>query len=161
MSETPSLPHSVDPAGGNRHEGRDWSVKTIFLVLAGIMAIVVVGLIAAGVAQRAFRRDRVAAEPPSLSGRVRVPPQPRLQSAPWRDLHAMVEAQERLLSSYGWIDRSRGVVRIPIDRAIDLALEEGFPVRGGLDRRGGRAQRPQDRPRRLDESYSGGEEGLK
>lgn len=29
------------------------------------------------------------------------------------------------LESYGWVDRSRNVIHIPIDRAIDLVLQEG------------------------------------
>ena len=30
------------------------------------------------------------------------------------------------LSSYGWVDRSRGVVHIPIDRAMELVAKEGM-----------------------------------
>lgn len=30
------------------------------------------------------------------------------------------------LSSYGWVDQSRGVVRIPIDRAMQLVAKEGM-----------------------------------
>jgi hypothetical protein len=35
----------------------------------------------------------------------------------------LVAEQKRTLESYGWIDRERGIVRIPIDRAIDLTAE--------------------------------------
>ncbi len=34
-----------------------------------------------------------------------------------------------MLKSYGWIDRDKGVVRIPIDRAIEILAERGLPVR--------------------------------
>jgi hypothetical protein len=38
------------------------------------------------------------------------------------------QAAERRLSSYGWVDRGRGVVHVPIERAIDLYVaEEGGP----------------------------------
>jgi hypothetical protein len=40
-----------------------------------------------------------------------------------------VARDKELLSTYGWVDRPAGVVRIPIDRAIDITLERGFPVR--------------------------------
>ena len=33
------------------------------------------------------------------------------------------------LNSYGWVDQTSGVVRIPVDRAIELSLERGFPTR--------------------------------
>lgn len=35
--------------------------------------------------------------------------------------------KQRQLSTYGWVDRQRGVVRLPIDRAIDLTLEGQRP----------------------------------
>lgn len=31
---------------------------------------------------------------------------------------------ERRLASYGWVDRSKGVIRIPITRAMELVAEE-------------------------------------
>jgi hypothetical protein len=39
------------------------------------------------------------------------------------------EAEEKKLASYEWIDKGAGTVRIPIDRAKDLLLERGLPVR--------------------------------
>jgi hypothetical protein len=35
------------------------------------------------------------------------------------------------LSSYGWLDRGAGTVRIPIDRAKTLLIERGLPTRPG------------------------------
>ncbi|MBL8861899.1 MAG: hypothetical protein JNK02_07785 [Planctomycetes bacterium] len=43
----------------------------------------------------------------------------------WADVK--VEAQQRI-HGYGWIDRDAKVVHIPIERAMDLALQKGFPV---------------------------------
>jgi hypothetical protein len=34
------------------------------------------------------------------------------------------EREAKVLGSYGWTDRGRGLVRIPIDRAIDLYVAE-------------------------------------
>ena len=36
----------------------------------------------------------------------------------------LARARENL-ASYGWVDRERGVVRIPIDRAMELRAREG------------------------------------
>ncbi len=36
--------------------------------------------------------------------------------------------QDQVLGSYDWVDKKDGVVRIPIDRAIDLLAERGLPV---------------------------------
>ena len=34
--------------------------------------------------------------------------------------------EERVLTSYGWIERSAGIVRIPIDQAMTLTVERGL-----------------------------------
>jgi hypothetical protein len=39
-----------------------------------------------------------------------------------------VAKQDRVLGSCDWVDKNSGVVRIPIDRAIDLVAERGLPV---------------------------------
>jgi hypothetical protein len=37
--------------------------------------------------------------------------------------------QAELLEGYGWVDRSAGTVRLPIERAMQLLLERGLPTR--------------------------------
>lgn len=37
--------------------------------------------------------------------------------------------EEHLLTTYGWVDQNAGVVRLPIDRAKELLLGRGLPVR--------------------------------
>jgi len=48
-------------------------------------------------------------------------PQPRLQAKPVDDLAEFRAEKEAILSRYAWIDRNNGIVRIPIDRAMDVA----------------------------------------
>ncbi len=40
---------------------------------------------------------------------------------------------EEILTTYGWIDQSAGIVRVPIDRAMELTLKDlsGEPPVGG------------------------------
>ncbi len=59
----------------------------------------------------------------------RLPPQPRLQVVPARDLQTARIDEEALLNSYGWVDPEAGVVRIPIERAIDVLAQRGLPAR--------------------------------
>jgi hypothetical protein len=55
------------------------------------------------------------------------PPVPRLQIDPRDDL-AMLRADEHArLSTYGWIDQTHGIVRVPIERAIELTAQRGLP----------------------------------
>lgn len=60
-------------------------------------------------------------------------PLPREQVSPQADLQAFRTREEAELNSYGWIDRKAGVVRIPIDRAMDLIIQQGLPVRIGTN----------------------------
>jgi hypothetical protein len=34
-----------------------------------------------------------------------------------------------VLHSYGWVDRAAGIVRMPIDRAMEVLAEHGLPTR--------------------------------
>src|SRR5215831_17953187 len=60
-------------------------------------------------------------------GRIRDIPSPRLQVDPADDLAALRRAEEERLSSYGWIDRDRTTLHIPIDRAMALTAQRGLP----------------------------------
>ncbi|MGD2115165.1 MAG: hypothetical protein PVG07_08930 [Acidobacteriota bacterium] len=59
------------------------------------------------------------------------PPGPRLQSTPEEDLRRMREQEEALLNGYSLIEGEEGYARIPVDEALDLALERSFA--GGED----------------------------
>jgi hypothetical protein len=37
--------------------------------------------------------------------------------------------QEKQLNSYGWVDETAGVAHIPIERAMELTVQRGLPVR--------------------------------
>jgi hypothetical protein len=78
-----------------------------------------------------WRDARIAHDPPpspiAEARAPRPPPEPRLQSAPVRDMEELRAREDSILSSYGWVDRQAGIGRIPIDRAFDLLLEKGLP----------------------------------
>ena len=89
----------------------------------------------------------------SMWMRARLPPMPRLQSAPITDLKDMRAAEDQILSGYGWVDQQHGVVRIPIDRAIDLLAQRGLPARPQNEpqsARRGRERADRERPRAQD-----------
>ena len=56
-------------------------------------------------------------------------PTPRLQTDDGNqdvaDLHAR---EDLLLDNYSWVDQSKGKVRIPIERAMELIAQRGLPV---------------------------------
>jgi hypothetical protein len=58
-----------------------------------------------------------------------IPPSPRIQSNPGADMQSYSQSQQNLLNTYAWVDRQNGIVRMPIDRAMELVLERGLPTR--------------------------------
>lgn len=55
-----------------------------------------------------------------------VPTGPLLQQLPPLDMKAYKAEALAHLNGYGWIDEASGKVHVPIDRAIEMALEQGF-----------------------------------
>ena len=114
-----------------RHETTDISVPGVLgfggLLLAGGL---VISLLVWTLLQFLSGGPRPAPEfPLAQSQTLRLPPEPRLQTDPRGDLLRLRQREDRLLNSYGWIDRDAGVVRIPIDEAMALTAARGLPSR--------------------------------
>ncbi len=45
----------------------------------------------------------------------------------YEQLHQLRVSEKDTLSTYGWVDRKAGVVRIPIERAFELVEKRGVP----------------------------------
>jgi hypothetical protein len=76
-----------------------------------------------------------------LDERPQLPPEPRLQRFPKQYIKDLRAAEEAQLNSYGWVDQKNGIVRVPIEQAIDAVAKSGLPsrpVKGdqGLDQEG-------------------------
>ena len=56
------------------------------------------------------------------------PPGPRLQVNPEIDLAAFRAQEEGVLSTYAWLDKEHGIVRIPVAEAMRIVAERGLPV---------------------------------
>jgi hypothetical protein len=39
----------------------------------------------------------------------------------------MHQEEDEVLNHYGWVDPDRGVVRIPVERALDIVAQRGLP----------------------------------
>lgn len=110
------------------HEVRDARVGCLVAVGVGMIVSAVVmsvGLWAMFDFFATGARQRDLATVPVFS--TAPPPGPQLEVDPDADLARVRSREEGLLNSYDWVDRQHGVVRIPIDRAIDLIVQQGLP----------------------------------
>jgi hypothetical protein len=77
-----------------------------------------------------FKHQEAAASPPGPPGpAAQLPPEPRLEKTPVLDLRELREAEDQALDRYAWVDPNKGVVRIPVERAIDILAQRGLPSR--------------------------------
>jgi hypothetical protein len=52
-----------------------------------------------------------------------------LSVKPGDELTAMRVEEQKILFTYDWVVRDKGIVRIPIERAIEILAQRGLPVR--------------------------------
>jgi hypothetical protein len=129
MSETHNTPTHTD--NGRGHEESDANVSAVTKFGIGLAIISVVVLVLMVWLQNFFSNQTRRATPPPSPFMVerQLPPGPRLQVAPAKDLQEVRAAEDSVLNSYGWVVRDAGVVHIPIEHAIELVVQKGLPVR--------------------------------
>ena len=99
-------------------------VRARRLVTCGLLVavvVLVVGLVVIGLSATVLRPTTA-----SVVLQSDVTPSPEVSSG--QMLKSLRATEDATLTSYGWIDRSKGVVGIPIDKAIDLLAQRGLPT---------------------------------
>jgi hypothetical protein len=99
-------------------------------VLAVFLATLTIALVLVGWAWQLLTSREAALRPSRQFPERHIRPDPGALTIE-QDLYGEVgpgqllhERQRRQLSTYGWVDRDRRVVSIPIDQAMDLVVEE-------------------------------------
>ena len=110
---------------GPRHGTRDLPGRGILLAIVGVFALIALaGIAAAGLLHGIETRTR----PPSLAA---FPPQhragPPLEVDQAAERLALEARARESLASYGWTDRNAGIAHIPVDRAMTILAERGWP----------------------------------
>jgi hypothetical protein len=98
----------------------------IGLAVVLVVAVVVISLLIQYKTVQHVRRDtpipQMAREREATSGT-------RLQVDAQNELRQMRAAEDAVLNSYGWVDKDAGIVRIPVDRAMEILAKKGLPAR--------------------------------
>jgi hypothetical protein len=114
------------------YETRDADVRDIAFTLAGLaVAAAIVFVLVYGIFR--YLADHPLAEtqfsPMAQIAGPQLPPAPRIEEHPAIEIEELHTQENAILSTYGWTDKNAGIVRIPIDRAMELQLQRGFPTR--------------------------------
>lgn len=113
------------------HELRDLSPKVIALFALSLALLLGVVVLVTYFLNEHYTivQLRTQAPPSPLSAARKPTPEPRLAVTPGEDVKTLRAAEDSMLKSYGWIDRQKGIVRIPVDRAIEILAQRGLPAR--------------------------------
>lgn len=122
-------------------EHQDLSPRGVYAFLGGLaIACVLVACVLLGLYHfmEGYERTHQPAQNPLVQPTVetrQVPreeiqkfPQPRLETDERTELHDFQLNEEDTLDSYGWVDQKAGVVRIPIERAMQIVAQQGLPT---------------------------------
>jgi hypothetical protein len=107
------------------HRGDDLHAGIIYRVVLVFIGGIVLALTGAALLFHVFAKvhpGRTSEAAPVVTT-ADLPPQPRLQMNPARDLEQVRAVEDLHLDRYAWIDRTRGIAQIPIDRAMTLWLQ--------------------------------------
>lgn len=133
------LPHGYEveygptPAGAKyEHTDIDVTIGYRFALWLFVAMIVSFGIVY-GTFWMFESRERAANQAaqlyPLAVGQSKEPPAPNLQKQPFKDVYMLRQSEAARLGSYAWVDKDGGVTRIPIDQAMDVMLQKGFPAR--------------------------------
>jgi len=137
-------PNHANQQGNGGYERTDIGVGGVLYFLLGLLvAGIVVYFVVNGV--YAFLQSRSEAEQTPLSPLVtNAPadtrhierdyprstfPDPKLEEDERGQLNGIRLKEEQTLSTYDYVDKNAGTIRIPIDRAMDLIAQRGLPTR--------------------------------
>jgi hypothetical protein len=130
------MEHSETPPPAHlpiEHELSDASASPVvkFLVFLMLGTVVVAGLMVLffNFLEAREAREKTARYPLAAGVARPLPPVPRLQTYPFGDIKDLRQEQDRYIEHYEWVDKSSGIVRIPVERAMEVLAERGLPHR--------------------------------
>jgi len=144
----------LEAAGEMEYEHEDLSPKGIYLFLVGlalvggVMALALWGL---SLYMDSYEKGHQAPQSPlvaataSPEARRTLPvgetrdeikkmfPEPRLEENERTELRGLRLGEEEELNSYGWVDQKAGIAHIPVERAMELVVQRGLPMKPSME----------------------------
>ncbi len=111
------------------HELSEPSPKAILIFVGCFFVTILIAMAGLGFLYVKLYQKRPASPVPEAETSFRYAPEAENSIA--RDWDAINQQAQNRLETYGWMDRKKGVTRIPIERATQLIVQEGLPSRGG------------------------------
>ncbi len=113
----------------HRHEARDADVHRLAMFGLALLSLIVIGYVSTQITFHYLVGTKEFPHPTKLFTQSQMPPKPLEQEHVGTELQRYLKQQNKILDTYGWVNRKAGVVRVPIDRAMSLLLSQRLPVR--------------------------------
>jgi hypothetical protein len=130
MSNQQSRPDILNESKEKGYEVRDANIPHVLIYGFGMLLLVILAGVVISVVVYKYMGWFLHREPPPPQYQARqgeLPPAPRLEVQGQRDLNDFRAAEQKQLESYGWVNKDRGIVRIPIARAMEITAQRGLP----------------------------------
>jgi hypothetical protein len=115
-----------------QHERSDVNVRAILAFGAALLIITAIVSVSMAFLFGYFSRQVAEAPrmfPLAADSQRLLPPEPRLQTTPRQDLLELRAREDAMLRTYGWVDKGAGIARIPVEEAMKITIQRGFPAR--------------------------------
>lgn len=124
---------TVAPVAMPHHDSEDIAYAAILKAGAGLTVVILATCaLVFGIYRALESREALPIAPMyPLAAQIehRLPPEPRLQTHPRKDLADLRAGEEAQLTTFGWIDRRAELVHVPVDVAMKMLVNRGLPVR--------------------------------
>jgi hypothetical protein len=116
--------HARVQTGTPHHEPIEIDVRPMWITGVIITIVVTIGFLVVFWLMSWFstRGEPLSAQQPKGDA---VKPDPDWNVPP--QLEQLRTREQRFLGTYGWVDQTKSVARVPVDRAIELIAEKGLP----------------------------------
>lgn len=110
------------------YESKDANVKTImwvsiFAILSAIVVFISIGVLFFNL-KSFFEKKTLKTAPANLIAERKGPPHPLLEINPRPKNKDHLAKERQLLNSYEWLDKDKGILRVPVKKAIEILLYE-------------------------------------
>jgi hypothetical protein len=121
-------PAHLEEAG---YELRDLNAGYVGLFGLGLAIVLVISAVVASlmIHFKTVQHARQETPIPQLARERETMPATRLQIDARNERREMRAAEDTVLNSYGWVDKNAGIVRIPVNRAMEILAQKGLPAR--------------------------------
>lgn len=124
-------PMTTQQGKGKGYEEKDVNVRPIVAVGIGLLVFLLLSLLLTKGIFMGLKYMETKKEKPAFFMIVEKErtAAPYLEAQPAKDYQQYLQEQTEFVQSYGWINKQEGIVRIPVDRALQIIAQRGLPAR--------------------------------